>query len=89
MIWLLTALGLGFWEPAWACGVENHEEEVAFIQQPPIPLPGEFEGWAELVETDFLVQSKVSVQVLYTVGPLGMQPGDFVRVEEPIFHGIR
>ena len=89
MIWFWTAVGFGLSKPAGACGVENLEEEQSFIQQPPMPIPGNFEGWAELVETDFLVQSKVSVQVRYTVGPSGMQSGDFVRIEEPIFHGIR
>ena len=60
-----------------------------FKPQPPHPPPGDFSGWIELVEDEYPVQKKVSLHLQYTVGEEGFLPGDYVRVEEPIFHGIR
>ena len=91
---LLTAIAGGLVSASsWAAPGHDHDHDHGVEpfekEQPPHPPPGLFQGWAELVETDFAVQSKVSVQVRYTVGESGMAAGDFVRVEEPIFHGIR
>ena len=41
-----------------------------------------------LEEDTFRVHEKVSVKVVYTAGE-DLFPGDIIRVEEPIFHGMR
>ena len=43
----------------------------------------------ELAREVFPVHEKVSVQLVVTVGPEGLDPGDVLTVDEPIFHGMR
>jgi len=44
---------------------------------------------AWLSDDSFPVHQKVQVEVVYQAGPGGLDPGDSVVIEEPIFHGIR
>lgn len=46
-------------------------------------------GTAALSKTEFTVQTKDTVQYVYTVGEGGMTKGDYLRVEDPWAHGIR
>ncbi len=52
-------------------------------------LAGEPLGQASLSQDRFEVQSEVTVDWIYTVGAEGMEPGDGIRVEDPILHGMR
>jgi MYXO-CTERM domain-containing protein len=51
--------------------------------------PGEPAGVASLPRRRFEAQSKVTVDWIYTVGAGGLGPGDGLRVEDPILHGMR
>ncbi len=46
-------------------------------------------GGVTLSETTFEVQTKASFTWVYEVGPAGLEPGDLLRVHDPVFHGIR
>jgi len=46
-------------------------------------------GSAALSQSEFTVQTKDTVDYIYTVGPGGMSAGDFVRIEDPWGHGMR
>lgn len=52
-------------------------------------LAGEPQGQASLSQDRFEVQSDVTVDWIYTVGAGGMDPGDGIRVEDPLLHGMR
>lgn len=56
--------------------------------QPPHPPPAPSAGSVALEEDTFPVHEKVSVKLVYTAGE-NLDPGDIIRVEEPIFHGMR
>ena len=59
-------------------------------QPPPPPVEGAPApaGSVALEEDVFRVHEKVSVKLTYTAGE-ELFPGDIIRVEEPIFHGMR
>jgi len=58
-------------------------------QPPPPPVDGATgSGSVALEEDAFPVHEKVSVKLVYTAGE-DLFPGDIIRVEEPIFHGMR
>ena len=40
-------------------------------------------------QTVFPVHAKVSVRVRVEAGPEGLNPGDVLTVDEPVFHGMR
>lgn len=42
-----------------------------------------------LSEDTFVADSYVTFDVVYVVGPEGLSEGDLLRVEDPLFHGIR
>ena len=46
-------------------------------------------GVAALSKTAFTVQTKDTVDYVYTVGPGGMAQGDYLRIEDPWGHGMR
>ena len=46
-------------------------------------------GSASLSETRFTVHTKATVDYVYTVGVGGLAVGDTIRIEDPLFHGIR
>jgi hypothetical protein len=52
-------------------------------------LAGEPQGLAAISPDRFEVQSEVTVDWIYTVGADGMGPGDGIRVEDPLLHGMR
>ena len=52
-------------------------------------LGTEPQGSAALSKSVFTVQTKDTVDYVYTVGEGGMVVGDYVRVEDPWGHGIR
>ena len=45
-------------------------------------------GRAYLSEDQFVVNEKASFEYHYVVGPSGMGPGDSLRIEDPLFHGM-
>jgi hypothetical protein len=48
--------------------------------------------WAgswQIEPSELPVHTKLSVKLTYTVGPEGLTAGDAIRVEDPLFHGIR
>lgn len=47
------------------------------------------QGAAALSRSAFTVQTKDTVDYIYTVGPGGMAQGDYVRIEDPWGHGMR
>ncbi len=52
-------------------------------------LDGQARGSASLSSDRFEVQRKVSVRWIYTAGPEGLGPGEGLRVEDPLLHGMR
>jgi hypothetical protein len=56
--------------------------------QPPVAPPLAASGGVELVEDELPVHTKVSVELVYTADE-ALVEGDIIRVEEPIFHGMR
>lgn len=52
------------------------------------PLP-EPVGTVLMVPSTLEVHKKVTFEVVYVVGPGGLMEGDAVRVEDPVFHGMR
>ncbi len=50
---------------------------------------GEPQGTAHLSDHQLPIQTKVTVDQIYMVGPDGMEPGDGVRVEDPVLHGAQ
>ncbi len=46
-------------------------------------------GAAVISESEFTVQTKDTVDYVYTVGEGGMTAGDYIRVEDPWGHGMR
>ncbi len=56
------------------------------LAAPPPSAPST--GMVSLEEDRFPVHTKVSVKLTYTAGE-DLGPGDIIRVEEPLFHGMR
>jgi len=59
--------------------------------QPPPPPPADAPsalGLIDLSADTFPVHEQVMVELVYTA-PLELRPGDTIRVEEPLFHGMR
>ncbi len=52
-------------------------------------LAGDPRGAAALSQTEFVAQTKVTVDQVYTVGEGGMDSGDGLRIEDPLLHGMR
>ncbi|MCK6521584.1 DUF3604 domain-containing protein [Myxococcota bacterium] len=52
------------------------------------PLP-EPVGRFLMVPTQLEVHEKVTFDVVYVVGPGGLSAGDAVRIDDPVFHGMR
>jgi len=77
----------------------------ALADDPPVPPPPYGEVWgdapdlegigtvpqgsAALSDSTFTVQTKGTVDYVYTIGPGGMAAGDYVRIEDPWGHGMR
>ena len=58
----------------------------AALAADPLPEPV---GKVLMVPTQLPVHEKVTFQVVYVVGPGGLSAGDAIRVEDPVFHGMR
>ncbi len=50
--------------------------------------PSAHSGEVELAEALFTVQEKARVEWIYTVGDEGFEPGDELRLDDPVFHGM-
>ncbi len=59
--------------------------EVAFAADP-LPTPV---GKVLMVPNQLEVHEKVTFEVIYVVGPGGLVEGDAIRIEDPVFHGMR
>lgn len=46
-------------------------------------------GYAFLSGTEFAVREKATIDYVYVVGEAGLDPGDQLRVEDPVLHGAR
>lgn len=58
-------------------------------ERPPLQLPSPALGTAWVSPNQFEVHEKTTVDYVYRVGAGGMDEGDSLRIEDPVFHGIR